>query len=124
MNPVNVALRDALLATLRDAPLPMSTNELAEAAPWLPQTTEHQEWHHGGLFGEGPPSHIRDLVCDGVTETYQMRRQGSSVYPHLRALEAKGLIVRSRFAGAYAAYWQAAPAALTVDVADLERMWT
>jgi len=94
----SVALRDQLVAALRNGDLPMSTPELA-ALSGLP-------WHEVGWWGDCTLVHDlverRDyklLVCTGQQRhSVLMPPCPGSVYPHLRRLEALGIVARVDFA--------------------------
>lgn len=114
MRPDTPAVRDRILAVLRDARLPMSTDAVADAA--------------GGYLVVVPCSArsnhriVRDrvVVCDQHADVVRSSlMMGQRAYRELRALERQGLVVSARPTALRAVYWQTA---ILPDPADQERL--
>lgn len=123
MNPSTPWLRDQLMAAMREAGvLPPSTDELAAK---LPPESVAQPCRGDWRCHRSPNPYITDFACDGEVHTYNRKRHGAEVYPHLRALERKGLCKRFYVEGHRAVYWMALDpgAEASSEVAALEQMW-
>lgn len=121
MNPITVHLRDQLLAALQtpQAP-PFSTDELARMAPPIEMLTPCRTWLHDPTRPLSPNWISHDCV-DHEHHVVRRYRMGPEVYPHLRALEKKGLCARTSFENDRRVFWQYTGA--PVDLSDLEAMW-
>lgn len=118
--PKNEAQRDQLLAAIRAADLPLSTDQAAATLP--PYTVTHE--CRGYLCRKTDAmSAVVSISCNGLTHIKTLHRHGTYAYPHLRILEQRGLIVRVRFENDRRVFWQAADAA-PVSVDELNAMWS
>lgn len=111
MKAQNVALRDNLAAALRDADGLLSTDELAALMPrrievertppgarWTPCADDHYRWRMNRF--------TEVVECRGNEHVLSRQLLGPAIYPHLRALENKGLCERVRFRDDKRAFWR------------------
>jgi hypothetical protein len=127
MKPQNVALRDQLVAAIRESKVPISTPNLAKVSGlpflevewWMPcsRACEGQQvdpWGYQVLtcYGEGvqsgetgPEINVRGSPWGDVRHTVLMPPDSSRIYPHLRALERRGLIARVKLPDHRQVFW-------------------
>lgn len=121
MKPATVALRDQLAAVLRATDGALSTDELAHQMPPISGRRLCHRWNC-----DGPPSNpfIITEVCGGDgMHTYTRRMHGPEVYPHLRAMERKGLCSRVHVPDHRPVYWLWTGPVDEVLLHELEAAW-
>lgn len=99
--PATVALRDQMLAIMRDAQAPLSTNEIIARCPmitsrWRPRLDEPAFLQRYEVVER--PRVVGEWV-------YLRRPMQMDVYPQLRALEVQGLCQRIWIPGDRSVYW-------------------
>lgn len=103
-----LAVRDRVLATLRDAERPVDTLEVCVRAGAYLVTVEARDWHHRDGYDQ------RLLSCvDGVHLMAYPLTFGNRGYNVLRQLENMGVVRRHTSGGRRAVAWS-----LTNDTAD------
>lgn len=120
MNSNTTQIREQLIAAMQLAEVPLSTDDLANAAPPITFLTPCRTWYHDNLRPEHPSVLVNE--CQGDDHLITRRRFGPEVYHHLRALERAGLCRRLKFDGQRRVLWQYTgqpPEALTL----LEELW-
>lgn len=97
-------MREHLLAALAADGAVLSTNALAQLAPW------HVHSVRSGCASchpEGQATPWNVLECHGSWHVIERPRTGHDIHPHLQRLVADGLVERSRPAGDRRVYWAA-----------------
>lgn len=118
-------IREQLTAALRDAELPLSTDEVAKFAPpitivWpcsrrLHQLHREPGWSNGWVT-------VVASSCTGTRYTEVRTCLGRDVYPHLRVLEAQGICIRTRLDHDQRVFWTYT-GDLPASLALLEELW-
>jgi hypothetical protein len=112
MTPATRALYDQLLATLQDCHQPMTTGEVACAAPALVEVYDGcvQSWHV-----RRRSARTRQETCCGDHHVHVRARFAREVYHALRAMAAAGEIVKIPAQDSSAVSWRAVDRPRFVD---------
>lgn len=95
------ALRDQLLAALRDADKPLTSKELSELCPVTDYTCCRRDDSNHAL----PLPHWKSITCMGTWDAIVYTLLGTHLRRHLDALERKGLIRGIRHARTRGVRW-------------------
>lgn len=114
-----LAIRDRLLAVLREASQPLTTSDVCDQAG--PYVEVHEcQGRHPSLDNPW----YRLMSCDGGVDTIAVHLSAfNRGYIQLRALEGKGQVRRIRVREQRSVYWAAVESVVDEELAELEAIW-
>lgn len=99
-----IAVRDRILAALREADKPLTTAEVCEAAGSYLQTREHADWRHREPYASS--GYYQIVSCDGATEIISLAlNAGQRGWRELARFERLGLVVAARAPSSRTVLW-------------------
>lgn len=122
-----LAIRDRLLAVLRAADRPLTTQEVCDLAGPFYETREGcHPWQHRDVAPGGYVNPwVRLVSCDGERHVLALNLVcGQRGYLQLRALEKQGIVGSLRTPGHRVVSWVYAGGRVDAEVDELERMWS
>lgn len=116
-----LAIRDRLLAVLKDADRPLITSEVCDRAGPYFEVMAHAEWRHDPRWHN---QYVSLISCDGDLETVARHLTCAQMgYRQLRALEGQGLVARCRVPESRSVLWTAVASTTADELLLLEQMW-